>query len=450
MIQLPAARPYQERAHSAAQDAVRRLRGARQSTGGCGVLLCAPTGAGKTLLAMRIALGAVARRRRALWLAPRTELVEQPARRLWEYGLRDGVRVISGGGVSGSPDAAITIASIQTLVARGYTPEADVVILDEARHYAAAEWSKIAGAYRTSVRVGLDATPVRADGTTLRDLFDELVTVATVRELIDGGYLVPCVVRAPARQQPHLAEDPIVAYQRHTPGTRAVLFAPNRAASKRWAAAACEQGIPAEHVDGTTNDDVRRSALRRLGTGELRMLCNVALFAEGVDVPELETVIVARGVSTEATWIQMLGRALRPAEGKARATCLDLHGHVHRWGLVDEERTFSLDGVAIRRVEALPSAVQCRACLCWGAGGRPCAGCGAELPPPLPPKVSQRELREIRQANAPRQGADWDLWVELVQTMQDRGYKPQWAPLQFKAKTGRYPIWSLKQVEVRA
>lgn len=394
MIALPPPRPYQTELYQRAQQAAAR---AHLGGTGCGVLVQAPTGAGKTLIALMIARGALDRGGEVLWLAPRTELVDQPVARLWEYGFRE-VQVIRAGRVTGDPRARLRVASVQTLLARGMRPPARVVILDEARHYVAAEWARVATAYPNAVRVGLDATPVRADGTSLRDLFDVLVPGPSVRELVDGGHLVPCVVYAPAEGQRALAASPLEAYEKYANGTRAVLFAPNVVWSKQWASQFTLAGIAAEHVDGTTPEDVRARALRRLASGDLRVLCNVALFAEGVDVPEVEACIVARGVSSEAAWLQMIGRVLRPSPktGKVRAVVVDLMGHVHRHGLVDEPRAFSLDGEPIRRLETLPSAVQCKSCLAWGPGGRPCVACGAELPPPKAPRVKAAELIEVR------------------------------------------------------
>ena len=222
MISLPPLRPYQVRARDdmrrAAARARRRLR--RQ---GVGVLAVAPTGAGKTIIALEVARGAIEREHSVLWLAPRAELVDQPVAKLASYGWHS-VRVVKAG-VRGDPSAPITVASIQTLVAREYAPPADVVIFDEARHYVADQWGEIAARYQGAVRIGLDATPVRADMSPLGDLFDELVHVASVTELqalwdeTEGREgLVRAKYFAPATYQKDLAQHPVDAWKAHAEG----------------------------------------------------------------------------------------------------------------------------------------------------------------------------------------------------------------------------------------
>lgn len=442
---IPPCRSYQVEQLERARAVIRDLRASKR---GAGVLLCAPTGSGKTRMAIEIALGARARGGEVLWLAPRVELVDQPLRRLLEYGVTDVQAIRPGGRIAGDPCAKIRIAAIQTLLASGQRPSADVLVLDEARHYAAAEWSRVATSYPDAVRVGLDATPVRADGTSLRDLFDVLVPGPTVRELQAAGHLVPMVLYAPLKEQRGLASTPLEAYEQRCEGRRAVVFAPNVATSKRWAAEFCCAGIPAMHVDGETDEHVRADALRRLASGQLRVLTNVALFAEGVDVPEVECVIVARGVASEAAWIQMLGRALRPSvtTGKTRAIGVDLRGAVHRFGLVDAERTWHLDGEPVRRAEAVPGVRQCPACLAWGAAGQPCAGCGATLPPPPPPRMTRAELEEIRRSKLKREGAGWELWCEIVRDVRAKGHKAQSAFFRYRSRTGHAPRWRVDDV----
>jgi DNA repair protein RadD len=154
---------------------------ARPVPGG-GLLLQSPTGSGKTRMAIEIVAWARAWGLRALFLAPRDELIKQTVASLTRYGLAP-LCVVRKGRVEGDPGAGVVVASIQTLVARSFCPDADLLVLDEARHYVASEWRKIAGAYRGALRLLLDATPARADGAPLGDLAEELLVAATVAEL---------------------------------------------------------------------------------------------------------------------------------------------------------------------------------------------------------------------------------------------------------------------------
>ncbi|MBU0598971.1 DEAD/DEAH box helicase family protein, partial [Patescibacteria group bacterium] len=236
-------RPYQTRALELLVDAAHRWS-ARKA--GYGLLAVAPTGAGKTRLALELATRSIAKGRRVLWLAPRTELINQPLERLHEAGWHD-VQVLQADRPRG--EGPITVASIQTLVARGELPEADLVILDEARHYVAQEWGAVAARYLGSVRVGLDATPARADGAALGDLFDELIEVATIQELTALGWLVPARVIGPAQYEKKLCgAGPVQAYLDHTPQGRALCFCTSRRHAADTAAEFRAAGVEAVAV----------------------------------------------------------------------------------------------------------------------------------------------------------------------------------------------------------
>ena len=88
------------------------------------------------------------------------------------------------------PDALVQVASVQTL-ARRDKPPADLLLIDEAHHARATTYQDFLNAYPGRQVVGLTATPWRSDGRGLRELFDDLVVVASPAQLIADGYLVP-------------------------------------------------------------------------------------------------------------------------------------------------------------------------------------------------------------------------------------------------------------------
>ena len=89
-------------------------------------------------------------------------------------------------------------------------------------------------------------------------------------------------------------------------------------------------GYPAVALDATTSRDERRSAVIRLRNGDLRAIFTVDLFNEGVDLPEVDTVLMLRPTESATVFLQQLGRGLRWAEGKRVLTVLDLVGQVRR------------------------------------------------------------------------------------------------------------------------
>src|SRR5512143_1874662 len=205
------------------------------------ILVQLATGGGKTHVGLRLCdlvtkralwLPTPGRPERCGWFAHRDELVKQPRDRILAEGWRpEDLAVITAGRRSGLDSASLTIASVQTLLTQSdeelssFLSGLSLIVLDEARHYTARQWARVWRLAKPgTIVVGLDATPVRADGSPLGDIFDRIVTGASVRSLVDDGHLVPSVILAPAAYQDELAQDPVDAYLQHAAGKRAIIF----------------------------------------------------------------------------------------------------------------------------------------------------------------------------------------------------------------------------------
>jgi len=105
-----------------------------------------PTGTGKTRTAADVVRRGVAHGRRSLWLAHRTELIDQSASVLAGLGLDVGV-ISAASSMRARADALVQVASIQTLLARDHRPPADLIVWDECHHGPAEEWSGLLSAY---------------------------------------------------------------------------------------------------------------------------------------------------------------------------------------------------------------------------------------------------------------------------------------------------------------
>lgn len=380
MITGVSLRAYQQRSI----DELRCAYGA----GARAVVLVLPTAAGKTVLAAAVAAGVIARGGRVLFLADRVELLEQTARKFAAAGISN-VRLIRADIDDGDPDAPATIASIPTLRGAKWLerlPEATFVMIDECHGARAAGTTAIMRRYPDAKFLGLTATPYRGDGQGLGHAFDTIVEGATVRELTDLGYLVPLRAWAPPEPLPsgRLAMSPFEAYQRHTPGRRAIVFATSVEAAQAYAADLTAGGVPAACVHGELADDVRRDVRARFETGELRAVTNVDIWTEGTDIPAADACILACRPGHPGRLIQMTGRVLRlsPETGKQDAVLVDLCGAVLEHGLPDLPRTYSLEGRAISRPDRL-AIRQCPTCggvfeaACVRGGV--CPTCGGQL-----------------------------------------------------------------------
>ena len=427
-------RDYQLEAVEKLRDAVRG--GARR------ICVVAPTGAGKTILFAFVASQRIARGGRVLVVAHRRELVRQASRHLAANGLTE-ARVFLGGSSLGSQDAPVAIAAVQTLAAPRWAdrcPPADLVIWDECHHITCESFRTVLDRYPDAIHLGFTATPERHDHTPLGDVFESMVVVSSIRELTERGWLVPCVVWAPPSDRQQLADDPADAYLEHGQGKRAIVFCANVHHSKSTAARLQSEGVAAEHVDGSMGQRARDETLARFAAGRTQVITNVSLITEGFDVPACKCIVIARGCDSAALYLQAIGRALRPEPGEPHALLIDLRGAVHKHGMPDDDREFSLDGDAIRSTaDKAPAIRQCLVCGRVFRARPTCPHCGAAVPEPKDPAIRREILQRISAAHTDDQRRKYfdRLWSEAKL----KGYKPGWVAARFKARYGVWPTF---------
>jgi len=376
------------------------------------VLIQAPTGSGKTVLTAFMA-GTASNRGRRVWFGVhRRELIKQSIRTFSYVGIPHGVIAA---GFMADRRPLVQIASVQTVGRRlGRLERPDIIVWDECHHLAAGTWAAIYNAYPDALHIGLSATPERLDGAGLGAFFERMVRGPDVGTLIEQGYLSPYRLYAPkpidlsgvhtklgdfvkgelaqAMDRPTITGDAIAHYRRYADGKRAVAFCCSIEHSRHVVAQFQAAGIPAEHVDGETDNAVRDAAIQRFERGETRVLSNVELFGEGFDLPAIEAAILLRPTQSLALYLQQCGRALRVCEGKAQAIILDHAGNSHLHGLPDDPREWTLEGRKKKKRAAdapLPirTCPKCFAALPAAVGV--CKYCGAVL------GTSPREVEEV-------------------------------------------------------
>lgn len=484
-----ALRPYQV-------DGVERVR-AKLRTGKRRVLFVLPTGGGKTVVAAHVVASAIALLSRVLFVAHRRELIKQAFCKLVRNGIAPSSIGIIMAGVESKlvdaiapspatlsddelwriyarrrPTAAVQIASVDTLRNR-QNPPADLVIIDEAHRCLAASYRALVDGYPSAVHIGLTATPWRADGRGLGEVYEDLVAIATPRELIDLGFLVePRVFTVPAKDLPDLSgirmkgndyDEKALAiavdkiglvgnivehWQKHSGWQRTVAFAASVAHSRHIADRFKSAGIAAEHLDGETPAHERDAILGRLERGETLVVSNCGVLCEGWDQPSVKCCILARPTKSTGLYLQQAGRILRPWEN-ARAIILDHAGCALEHGLPQDEREFSL--TSSRKRKAGPTATPCRTCEdCYAVlpiSAKVCPECGfvfAAGESREVPEEAMGELIEVRPASVDEKKAYWD---HLCHVAAERGYKSGWAFYRYKEKFGVAPQWKAPQSE---
>ena len=449
-------RPYQT-------DAIRRVN-ARIAAGTRRIVVVLATGGGKTTIAVQLILEAISRGEHVLFLAHRRELISQTYRRLVQMGIPEqDVGVLMGTDRRRRPAARVQVASVDTLRNRA-KPRAELVFIDEAHRSLSRSYREIAAHYPDAVHLGLTATPYRSDGCGLGDMYQELVVVASPRQLIDEGFLVePSVFTVPQEHLPDLSSVHVRAgdyeskaleeavnrkglvgnivehWLQLAKGKRTVAFAASVEHSKHIAERFREAGISAEHLDGTTPTDERDAILARLDRGETQVVCNCSVICEGWDQPAVKCAILARPTKSTGLYLQQAGRILRPWNDE-RAIILDHAGCAIEHGLPQDDRDFSLDGKkksGRRVISEAPTKVCPSCCAVVHAACRTCPECQAEFP--APDRVPQERSGVLVSASEAREQYLRDEWEKLNRTALERGYKPGWVFYRFKERFGCVP-----------
>jgi hypothetical protein len=228
----------------------------------------------------------------------------------------------------------------------------DYVVIDEVHHAAADSYRRILDALDAGFLLGLTATPERADDGDVLGLFDDFVAFrADISKGISLGHLVPFAYHGVkddidyenipwrnkrfdpemltrAAQTEARMTTLLRAWQAH-PGTRTLVFCCSIEHAKFVKAWLHERGVRVEAVFSGPDSDDREAALIKLRDGRLDAVCAVDVFNEGVDVREIDRVVMLRPTESNVVFLQQLGRGLRAKEGKRSLTVIDFVGN-HR------------------------------------------------------------------------------------------------------------------------
>jgi len=277
-------------------------------------------------------------------------------------------------------------ASIQSLHADGLksvgTDQFDMVIVDEFHHAEAATYRRLLGHIRPKVLLGLTATPERADGGDVTEWFGGHVATelrlwhALEQDLLcpfhyfgiadatdlrgigwrGGAYDVAGLSNLYTGNDRRAA---IVLRRLRDIATdvgamRALGFCVSVDHARYMARVFNQAGIPAVAVDASTDAESRAAALRDLRDRKVNAVFAVDLFNEGIDVPQIDTVLFLRPTESATIFLQQLGRGLRRTAGKACLTVLDFvgqHDRRFRWDVRYRALTGSSRSELVRQIE---------------------------------------------------------------------------------------------------
>jgi len=313
------------------------------------------------------------------------------------------------------PQNLVRVASVDTLLRWKNIQWFDsikLVVLDEAHHVLKNnKWGKAAAMFPNARVLGVTATPCRADkkglGQSADGIMDVMIEGPPMRQLINEGYLTDYRIFAPSstlditsvplsasgefspgrlREEVHkssITGDVVKHYLRIAPGKLGVTFAVDIEHATEIASAYRAEGIKAEVISSKTPDLARAQIMRDFRERKIMQIVNVDILGEGVDVPALEVVSLARPTMSYALYAQQIGRALRPLQGKTHALIIDHVSNTIRHGLVDTHRVWTLH----RRPKnsKLSTGDEVSTCLrcfqIFERKFRTCPHCGFYLPP---------------------------------------------------------------------
>lgn len=444
-------------------------------------ILVLATGAGKTVCFSYIAKNAADKGNSVLILAHRDQLIKQASAKLRDYGVKHGIIMA---GFTPDHTAKVQVASVQTIVRRlgkiRFRPK--LIVIDEAHLSAAASYRKILEHFSDALVLGVTGSPCRLDGKPLGvsagGIYDYMVKGISIRQLIDRGFLVPPVVYAPAEQldlsgiktsmgdyktdelakvvdKPKITGCAVDHYKKICPGVPAITWCVNLAHAGHVCDEFNANGIKSVVLCGDDEGDVRDRALKALERGEIQNIVFVGILVEGVDCPAIGAIIILRPTLSLASYLQVIGRGLRPYTSpagvkKERCYVLDHAGLVFKHGPADEEREWDLDGESKkagkkRKNEPRVDMIQCvgpQGCFAVFSPAPACPYCGN----PVKPKTRTldhadgelteitADMKEAMRKSRHREVKGAKTLEELQKIAAQRGYGPNWAKYTFEAR----------------
>ncbi|MFF7470476.1 DUF3427 domain-containing protein [Streptomyces sp. NPDC008092] len=374
-------RPYPHQA-----DMLERLRVEREVRGHHHNLLVAATGTGKTVMA---ALDYRSLHKqwgnkqypRLLFVAHRKEILKQSLRKYREVldNASFGEPLFSG---ELPRDWEHVFASVQSLTDQRleqFDPEHfDIIVVDEFHHATATTYRRVLNHFKPKQLLGLTATPERADGLNVQDEFFEGRIAAEMRlwEALDNDLLCPFHYfgvpdgtdltrlnwRSGSYDQSQLGDlfsadhfrARIVIKQVRDKVSdpsqmRALGFCVTRKHAHFMAKCFQEAGFKAAALDSESKPEVRDRILSELKTGEIQVIFSVDLFNEGLDIPDVDTLLLLRPTNSATVFLQQLGRGLRRTPDKPVLTVLDFIGQ-HRAEFRFEEQFRAMTNLSRNRL----------------------------------------------------------------------------------------------------
>jgi superfamily II DNA or RNA helicase len=329
-------------------------------------LIVAATGTGKTVISAfdyrRYCRANPGKPNRLLFVAHRREILLQSLT-CFRGVLRDNNFGEVFDGINKPSNFDHLFISIQTFNSQEFVTKTgpdyyDFIVVDETHHSAASSYQELLTYYKPKILLGLTATPERMDGSDIREYFDNVIaSEIRLPEAINRGLLVPfqyfgitdnvdlssikfergkydvnelSQVYVNNRARAVSIIDSVKKYVTEIDNVIGLGFCVTKEHARFMESMFNEAGISSMALTDESAKDERQNAKKRLASSEIKFIFSVDLYNEGVDIPEVNTVLFLRPTESLTIFLQQLGRGLRVFPGKEELTVLDFIGQANK------------------------------------------------------------------------------------------------------------------------
>lgn len=344
-----------------------------------------------------------------------------------------------------------------------------IIFVDEAHHALAKSYRRILDNFPNALKLLFTATPYRLNGEGFEEVADDLIVGNSIKQLIKNGFLAPVDYYAPVQLdssqlkvkrngefdeksieqafKPKVYGNAVKTFKKLAGNKQAIAYTYNVASAERLANELNGNGITAKAVSGNTPKDERQKIIEEYRAGNIQVVTNAELFTEGLDLPNVDCVIMLRPTQSLSLYLQFAMRCMNPRKGKT-AIIIDHVGNVNRFGLPTQAHHWTLEGnkkeKSSQSRDEIKPVTTCQKCFAtFYRKGDKCPLCGAELAEERVlevvedaklEKVKEERLRKAKLIMedslvsniADKKPKDLQNYEEVKAYAKFKGYKPGW------------------------
>jgi superfamily II DNA or RNA helicase len=371
------------------------------------VILCLPTGAGKTVTFSEMIRLNYEKGKVSLILTDRTELCKQAVKSITKHEIP--IQIIEEGTNPNDVylNAKVFVAMVESLnnnIKKGLEINPDLIIIDEAHK---GNFTKLIAKFPNAYIIGATATPV---GKHIPKIYTDIVQCIDIPELIEEGWLSKMKAFqmvdnfddlevsstgefTEESQYKHFKKSKVFdGFVEVFSGKKTLVFCCNIQHSIDVCEAFKAKGIRSEVVTSLTAKEERTRILSAYSAGYFDVLVNCGILTTGYDEPTIEDIVIVRATTSIALWLQMCGRGSRVIPGKKENfTIYDFGGNHDRHGLWNQPREWSLVEKKRKKSDGISPVNSCPNCeALLAVSARSCEYCEFEFE-----QVAKEDLKGV-------------------------------------------------------